>query len=492
MSKKLFVKSVGLIDDELLERYDEIDAKLSQKRTHKPLILKITAIAACFCIIIGSVFAATYTESPEIPSENVSDPSAPHASSLDVSDRPISGGNYVVGEDNTVFIDNYDKIIKDPSYGSSSNEPMWAYEQYHNGILVVASVESFMPDTYVYPGDYTSKWGFRVLKLTIKEVIVGENVPNELYYLLHGSRDPDLLEYENIIFSFRQAGVGEMLLVNRDKKRVEAFENLVFDYIMQGSVIAYTDGKCDISLFDKKGFESEKIFLEGCMQGNIEQEYDCPIKQKNSLGETIEALKKYVDYTSNTYGRLYQRFALRSDFTVNGTDEVFEYVKPFENGYFAQREFSVDSTSYVRIINGFFTNEKIFVSTLESEGIIDSGVRFTDEDIKKAPDIGRFMTNFDFDSLVPSHTENAESLELGSRYVLGKYVKNGDTVYAVVRIYWTLWCNDGEYVEDDAYYIVNPDGTATLYERDDLKSFIGNDGIIMMFNYNEPIPVCYE
>ncbi len=498
MSKKLFIKSVGQIDDELLERFNEIDNRLSQKQSYKPLILKITAIAACFCVIIGSVLAAIYSESPEIPSvsdSKISTPntSTPDTSAPDVSDDTISSGdNYVVGEDNSVFIDNYDKVINEPSSsGPSANKPDSLYSLYPNGMIVVAKVESFMPDTYVYPGDLTSKWGYRVLKLTVKEVIVGENVPNELYYLLHGSRDPDLREYDDIIFAFRQAGVGKMVLINREKKRVEAFENLVFDHIMQGSVIAYTDGKCDTSLFDKKGFVGDKYFLEHSMQGDIENEYDCPIKQKNSLEVTIEKLKEFVNLLSDTYDNQQQRFTLKSDFTVDGADEAFEYVEPFENGYFAQHEFSVDSTSFVRIINGFFTNEKIFVSTLESEGVVDSGVRFSNDDIKNAPDIGRFMKNFNFDSLIPSHTENASSLELGSRRVSGKYVKNGDAVYGVVRIYWTLWCNDDEYVEDDAYYVVNPDGSATLYERDELKALIGDDGIIRKFNYNEPTPVFY-
>ena len=46
MSKRFFIKSVGNIDDELLERFNEIDNRLSQKRSYKPLILKISAI--CF------------------------------------------------------------------------------------------------------------------------------------------------------------------------------------------------------------------------------------------------------------------------------------------------------------------------------------------------------------------------------------------------------------------------------------------------------------
>ena len=259
---------------------------------------------------------------------------------------------------------------------------------------------------------------------------------------------------------------------------------------MEGSVIAYNGGKCDISLFDKKGFEGEKNhFLKYYMQGEIQNEYDCPVKQNNSLEETVEALRAYASNNASPYSN--HRFVHETDFNAEGSKEIFEYVKPFENGYFAQREFSVDSTRFVRIINGFFTNESFYLTTSPYEQNEDSGVRFTEEDIKNAPDIGRFIANLDYDSLKPPHTENADELELGSRRVSGKYVKNGDAVYGVVRIYWTLWCNDDEYVEDDAYYVVNPDSSATLYERDELKALIGDDGIIRKFNYNEPIPVLY-
>ena len=69
MSKRFFIKSVGNIDDELLERFNEIDNRLSQKRSYKPLILKISAIAACFCVIIGSVLGAMYFTGDETPGD---------------------------------------------------------------------------------------------------------------------------------------------------------------------------------------------------------------------------------------------------------------------------------------------------------------------------------------------------------------------------------------------------------------------------------------
>ena len=497
MSKRLFTKSVGNIDDELLMRYDRIDKKLSQKRTLKPMILKITAFAACFCVIAGAMLAAIYSgnDTPQIQSTDVSD-ALSVGSASDTSDEPKppiqNGGNYVIGEDDSVFIDNYDKIINDPTQSGSSNEPAYFWDMaYTNGMLIVASVEDFMPDTYCYPGNYDSKWGYRVLKLRVKEVIVGENVPDELYYLLHGAREPDLREYEDIIFAFRQAGVGETAIVNRDKKRVEAFENLVFDHTMEGSVIAYNGGKCDISLFDKKGFEGEKNhFLKYYMQGEIQNEYDCPVKQNNSLEETVEALRAYASNNASPYSN--HRFVHETDFNAEGSKEIFEYVKPFENGYFAQREFSVDSTRFVRIINGFFTNESFYLTTSPYEQNEDSGVRFTEEDIKNAPDIGRFIANLDYDSLKPPHTENADELELGSRCVMGKYVKHNGKVYAIIRIYWTLLCDDWSYVEDDTYYVVNADGSGTVLERDELCGLIGNDGIICSFPYNERSEVIYE
>ena len=75
---------------------------------------------------------------------------------------------------------------------------------------------------------------------------------------------------------------------------------------------------------------------------------------------------------------------------------------------------------------------------------------------------------------------------------MGKYVKHNGKVYAIIRIYWTLLCDDWSYVEDDTYYVVNADGSGTVLERDELCGLIGNDGIICSFPYNERSDVIYE
>ncbi len=557
MSKRIFIKAVGNIDDELLERYDEIDQKLAIKRTHKPIILKITVVAACLCIVLSVAFAANYndTDVPSVPdndksvasgigntasdneksdngensgnsanaesstddnSETISIPDASDSSDMSddpdnsddpdepdkpdvpyIPNPPVSGdAGYFVGEDDSVFMGNYDNIVKEPTVSDAPQITANAYEFYPQGMMVVAAVESVLPDTYCYVGDYSSKWGYRVLKLKVKEVIVGENVPEELYYIMYGRKDPDLREYDDIIFAFRQTGVGEFLLVNRDKQRVEAFENLVKDYLPDGAgVIAYTDGKCDTSLWEKRGFD-DTYFLNNCIQGEIRDEYDCPVKLNNTLEETVAAIRAYVDLTSKEYDGAsyrYQRFLRKQDFDFEGADEVFEYIKPFENGYFAQREYAIDCTKFVRIINGFFTNESIYVSAHWSDkGIMDTGVRFTSDDIENAVDIGCFLSNFDFDTISPSHTDNVTELTLGSRRVTGKYVKHNGVVYGVVKIKWIMLYDNWSYVQDDAYYVVNADGTGDLLERDELQELIGADGIIEDFEYNEFIDILWE
>lgn len=83
MSKEKMIDAMGRIDDDLLERYDKIHARLSKKKSPR---IKIAATAAVLCMIIGATIPLLPRQSPASPSPTVlpSDPAA--YSAQDIAD----------------------------------------------------------------------------------------------------------------------------------------------------------------------------------------------------------------------------------------------------------------------------------------------------------------------------------------------------------------------------------------------------------------------
>ena len=54
MKKERFFRLLGDLDDAILEKYRQMDAQLSRKAHQKKRTLRILAVAACLCLLIGA------------------------------------------------------------------------------------------------------------------------------------------------------------------------------------------------------------------------------------------------------------------------------------------------------------------------------------------------------------------------------------------------------------------------------------------------------
>lgn len=58
MSKDKFIRGIGEVEDRIIERYDEVDKKLSHQGKKKNLWIKYLSAAACICLIVSGLLSA--------------------------------------------------------------------------------------------------------------------------------------------------------------------------------------------------------------------------------------------------------------------------------------------------------------------------------------------------------------------------------------------------------------------------------------------------
>lgn len=554
---KNFIKAVGNIDDELLERYESIEKSLvpAKKRSH---ILKTAAIAACLCVIIGSVVAVLHFTGEEIPpiysgfsseqealessrtenqslrpNESSNTPSRPEqsgvsentsndesfesgasnietsntetsnnssnseSSSTETSNNQTSSGENSIPEPpptelNTIY--SGEPLWLNPSAsgnaqdGGSANEQAPPYVLFGMGITAMGRVTEVSPDIYARLGASAAEWRYRVAVIEITEAVYGKNLPDKLYIMIPSFLDANaLLKYDEIMFSFRQKGFENYVLANETQKRAEAF-SMMFETIpgyAEFSFVPFTDGVFDISLWREKGWKNyfyEEKYMLNFFTGSTEYpEYLIKI------GYTVEQAKESVlNYLSDMYHMPLGEVLYNEIFDYTEARTVIEYCKPFENGIFSQKAYVQNGSAifFERFIYGFATNEMIRISETAGD-VTYYGEKFTEEEIEKLPNIADFFENTDIDSLSPMHTDITDKLTVSKPMIAGKYIKHDGKIYSVARIGWKIEDDRNWYCNDNTYFLIAEDGSATLIEREELRTLVGNDDFITSFKYND-------
>lgn len=547
---KKFLNAVGQIDEELLDRYEKIEKMhLPQKKNRR--ILKTVAIAACFCIIISSLIAVLSfggntdiphysnitsvfesfegdnpssrmpNESSNVISEAVSDPEQSETSnttsqggntsqSVESSLPDESSHGDVSGGETSV------PIPPSELNHTMSNEPLWLnpvlagatqggsglteeqappYVLFGMGMTAVGKVQQILPDTYARLGASTAELRYRVIVMEITESVYGKNLPSEIYLTVPTYLDVNvLLNYDEILFAFKQKGFENYVLANETQKRAEAF-SIMFETIPgyhEFCFVPFTDGVLDISLWREKGwknrFYKEKYLLEF---------FDDRDNFLVMSGDTLEQAKKNVlNYLSDMYHTPLDRVLYSEIFAYDEAKEVLSHCKPFENGIYSQEAYVQNRAAifFVRHIYGFATNEMIRISEKDGD-VTYYGEAFTEVEIAMLPNIADFFENTNLDSLSPMHTDIPNGFETSKPMLSGKYIKHGGKIYSVARVAWRMTGelnNESGYYLDDSYFIISEDGSATLIEREELRNLTGDDTFITNFTYNEFLPTVYE
>ncbi len=547
---KKFLNAVGQIDDELLDRYEKIEKMhLPQKKNRR--ILKTVAIAACFCIIIGSLIAVLSfggntdiphysnitsvfesfegdnpssrmpNESSNVISEAVSDPEQSETSNTtsqggntsqsvesslpdESSHGDVSGGETSVPIPPTELnhtLSN-EPLWVNPAIAANGNssgaqqaEPAPPYVLFGMGMTAVGKVQQILPDTYARLDALSAEPKYRIIVMEITESVYGKNLPSEIYLTVPTYLDVNvLLNYDEILFAFKQKGFENYVLANETQKRAEAF-SMMFETVPgyhEFCFVPFTDGVLDISLWREKGwknrFYKEKYLLEF---------FDDRDNFLVMSGDTLEQAKKNVlNYLSDMYHTPLDRVLYSEIFAYDEAKEVLAHCKPFENGIYSQEAYVQNRAAifFVRHIYGFATNEMIRISEKDGD-VTYYGEAFTEVEIAMLPNIADFFENTNLDSLSPMHTDIPNGFETSKPMLSGKYIKHGGKIYSVARVAWRMigeLNNESGYYLDDSYFIISEDGSATLIEREELRTLTGDDTFITNFTYNEFLPTVYE
>lgn len=550
-----FLNAVGQIDEELLDKYDKIEKTLVPQRKNRR-VLKALSIAACFCIIVGSVIAVlSIGDEPEIPfySDITSSNSSFESSKPEAENSSVASGDVSVlvsnpeqseitditsqggdNSQNSEYSQPDESSQGDISGGETSNgetsvpipptelnhtlsnEPLWVnpaiaangnssgaqqaepeppYVLFGMGMTAVGKVQQILPDTYARLGASTAELRYRVIVMEITESVYGKNLPSEIYLTVPSYLDVNaLLNYDEILFAFKQKGFENYVLANETQKRAEAF-SMMFETVpgyAEFCFVPFTDGVLDISLWREKGWKNrlykEKYLLEF---------FDDRDNFLVMSGDTLEQAKKNVlNYLSDMYHTPLDRVLYSEIFAYDEAKEVLAHCKPFENGIYSQEAYVQNGSAifFERCIYGFVTNEMIRIS--EKDGNVTYyGEAFTEEEIAGLPNIADFFESTNLDSLSPMHTDIPNSFETSKPKLSGKYIKYGGKIYSVARVAWRMTGelnNESGYYLDDSYFIISEDGSATLIDREELRNLTGDDEFITNFTYNEFIPNVYE
>lgn len=339
--------------------------------------------------------------------------------------------------------------------------------QFSNNLSVEARVLDVLPDLYQFPSGYRDSQKYHVLRMELLDAIYAEHMPSEFYYLLPAELSTDLKQFDSLIMVVGQAGTEYGLLQNVDSSRLEAFSFLFFSGVFlphEGAVIACTDGKMDMSLWLLEGWNEISYWPEALSDPEKFPQY--PGKRNRTVEEIKEAIRRDIGKYDSWYAR--PKYVLsNADLDWEEAQAVVEYTKPFENGFF-KSFISNGGFAYQRIINGFPTNEYIYVNA--ENKTISHDVRFTQEDIENAPDL---TFHFLFASLrTPPRQKSGKPLVFCT--AKGSYEKHGDHVFGIIKIYWGGKTTDlynpypvynGITVFTSSYLLVYPNGKAVKVDR---------------------------
>lgn len=473
--------------DELLDIWEHIDPDLieSADRKRKTHWLRWTAIAACFALLVTlAVLPRPPAETPgqtSLPALITTSPTAPSLPDPIQPPQFSTIFNHTICPEKLTGVQILGAPVSAPGTGEQNEPPAFQFEM---NLVVEARVVEILPDTY---RDALNNGYYKILKLETLDAIVGKNIPQSFYLRLGAWMSSELDRFDSLILSLEQLGIENYMMRNETTHTIEAFTLLFQIYHSYsphyGSVVAFTDGVMDPSLWELDRWKIGDYYLNKILKGDEYMYY--PASEGSTPASTkAEILEWFRD------GRWASRLSVITQADLMD-DPVFEYVAPFENGVFAHSlHLAADSVHYYRLINGFPTTEQIIVT---ADSVTHQGETFTQEDLARLPDIGALLESLDLDTLTPPHMDFYEgmNLRLYRQGAAGKYAKVDGQLYGIVSVTWQyidqdITCSPTSYY-DALYYLLSPDGSCHTVEREELTTLLGDDPMILSPEYGVPI-----
>lgn len=448
----------------------------SKRKNRKPLWLKWGALAACLCLIIGLVITFVLIDS------TMEDPTyTPMIFNANQSPELLNGlpEETVVGNSGS-------------SSGIMTAPPEFRFNV--RQVVVKAKVVENYPDTYYryysyHRSDDYNKSPFRLIRMETLEVIHGQNIPKEFYYLIKPGIYVDLSVYDSLLISMTQIGTEQFVVHNDTKKQMEILDIPVFnDYQNSpelGNIIAFTDGVFDESLWQTDswiyGYQFARWQLEDPSTGNL------VVYRGDTEADAIAEIRKRIEEAKSN-GGYFEPHLIKAEFQNKEVETALEWVKPFKNGVFIQ-ELRLDNEYkgtgklfFTRFINGCQTEETVSID-LTTEKVKYSKIRYTEEDLSKMENIAlqiEYKAKAYKEQIpTPPHMD-PEGKELIYLTLKGWYVKVDGKVYGIVKTTWRYKEKDDWYTQyfDESYLIYDAvSQTARYISREDLIDLVGRRNI---------------
>lgn len=430
-------------DESFIEEAESITV-IKSKNRNRHLPFKI--LAACLCLILISAAVISLFDIP--------------------SNLPFLKPTVL---DDTIIIEYCEAPQTLTYYGrpytdseDSGNDMLFAEEYSPFASMIVRLIET-LPYTYTFYD--CPEIEYMLLKMEIQEVLRGNDLPNEFYYLIPEGCFTDFSIYDCfIIEDVVQYGYDYSVMYNTAKNCPEKL-----DMILLGAYnlpLVQNGGASDIIAFDTNGnldsrlYESTDGFKVGTgwdnkeTQDRITKEYGTLEDAKNTILEYSWSGYDRNDFFTHTY----------SDFSREA-QQALEYVKNTENGLFIPQFKNYTKSSYVykdesvlfrRYIDGSATNETI---TIYPNKVEYTTAHFDSAELISLPYLfsaySKICDEYEAGNITPPHIEDFEKMKNTDNGIFSWYAKTDKGVVGIVKISWTYTYLNNIYL-DDKYYIIEP------------------------------------
>jgi hypothetical protein len=213
-------------------------------------------------------------------------------------------------------------------------------------------------------------------------------------------------------------------------------------------------------------------------------EYDTMCHGADKVKETIKNIKSRIQEWIEWRGEYYEAPTLVTlEFTSQQAQDAVEYVSPFENGVFSQYLIIYNNTlTFRRYINGCQTEEIITIN-LETEEVVYSDVRYTEEDMASLENISVHLSvmakEYATNPPRPPHT-NPKDKTLLCLNLYAWYAKVDGKLYGVIKTAWRYRDDNERYCEyyDDSYVLYDMQSSiARNISRDELVTIVGGRNV---------------
>jgi hypothetical protein len=466
MKRREFNEGLCRVDDKLLEEYIEQKEKLLAKKKQESFWVRFGAIAACFVIIASAIILV------------------PMLQNGFTNKLPYK----LTGKQEVVFGN-----IEDDEHQQGEPAPM----SFLMSTIVEARVVEILPDSYYIPVDFGYTTQYHIARLSITDLLRGSGHPKEIFFRFSDYPADILNGYDSFIFSIKQVGVENFMMINETKGEISYFPHMFQvagpENLGYGCVIAFNNGRVDASFYDKLTPYNTGYYKKMYLIDDPER-YNFPADRNSTVYEVKKNIQALViKWNEETADRVYaikpfyDYYTAEDIFISNEGKKAQGYINDEANCFTQSITINDDRilARFTRIINGFTTDERISVNDYSGENgnVLHVGGIYSAEDISNAPDIGSVIEKLNLAEIEPPHVDEANKFNYKGSVAKGFYRKINGKTYGIVRILWyykDLPLSDNMYatVVDHLYYLYDSEGNVSIIERDELREMIGNDAIV--------------